>query len=976
MNYQNDIGGHLKASRGVSHLTVNASALADESTSEVDDGSKFSDRETPNLKDETAIVGIERDIFLKAILQLLDQRDTNIEASRSFKRLNSGFIKSDIIKAGSLRKASGSSIFLWKEKFVELRHGVFTYEDDIGWGDGHKKKSIVLAIDQCRCKPIESGSSQGHWLFELSVVNGRQRLWMCASSNERDSWVQAINTAILGSAGDFNPDDDNNDNDHMKDPRDEGIKEFSKGSKLLATPHFKQKGGGTAPYVTEIERYNNIKSTISQVITVRDYQKQIADLYAKKLTVPVFYVKEICGVDDSPSRQLPTPKRATAMSSSERRASAANKRALLSAQVWKDLPRDVISVNGEVISGFRGAEAMVGAIVRSVLRQADIIRAEMMKRHEDSRFDLNEGDALSCVRDVLMACNRTESGGDSYLCVNSLLSNRDLVVVTPYDTQAEPMQISIDIVDSGKRFRRDEKRNGNGNGSGNEEELRFSSSIRTCGSIDLGEDISCDFDSTSEINGTEDNKPGSVMSPSGSNGTLVSMDISQSADNQDDMKSSTKRPSTIVADLDSYAIGELLESPPTDEIMLSPKAPHNNHNRNLSYGDNRNRNNSNNIRPPDASPLLKHSNTAGTGTGATGTGVVYSGHGHGDNDNMERNGDRNNAADTAAGRERSKSGPEAFSGNFINQKSGGSNGRQRSGSEAFPAYLVPLSDTSKTSYFTRLRSSLFRKKHKPLPEPPGMSESPPLSPPCETRGTSKSFFLNMLRSPLAGVGVGVGGGGGGSSTASTSAPPAHTPSETTATADKEESVAVSASISMPQSTCSSPATSIRRSSRTDQHQHQQRESRIFFRRRSKPHVTVDDVKKGEVPSSSQTLFTATPTMCIRIQVRVKSRYRICAADPQDETEDTWASVTGCLHQLFFIKSNSNGRPAISDRLVTVTIGQLSQNFLNEQLFPKSDSPALSSSAASANMNAVVDFTSPMPSPMSLGSSYTGKNKFL
>lgn len=52
-----------------------------------------------------------------------------------------------------------------------------------------------------------------------------------------------------------------------------------------------------------------------------------------------------------------------------------------------------------------------------------------------------------------------------------------------------------------------------------------------------------------------------------------------------------------------------------------------------------------------------------------------------------------------------------------------------------------------------------------------------------------------------------------------------------------------------------------------------------------------------------------------------SNYRICKADPQDETTDTLASVSACLHQLFFIKSNCNGRPAISDRLVTITFGK-------------------------------------------------------
>ena len=120
--------------------------------------------------------------------------------------------------------------------------------------------------------------------------------------------------------------------------------------------------------------------------------------------------------------------------------------------------------------------------------------------------------------------------------------------------------------------------------------------------------------------------------------------------------------------------------------------------------------------------------------------------------------------------------------------------------------------------------------------------------------------------------------------------------------------------------------------------------RIPTRRYSSAAVSRSDMRKVRRRRCTDGAH-AVPSMCIRIQVhssyphmfvnplqlidsmlntqvRVKSTYRICAADPQDETEDTWATASGCLDQLFFIKSNCNGRPAISDRLVTVTFGRL------------------------------------------------------
>lgn len=60
-------------------------------------------------------------------------------------------------------------------------------------------------------------------------------------------------------------------------------------------------------------------------------------------------------------------------------------------------------------------------------------------------------------------------------------------------------------------------------------------------------------------------------------------------------------------------------------------------------------------------------------------------------------------------------------------------------------------------------------------------------------------------------------------------------------------------------------------------------------------------------------------MCIRIQVIAKSKYRLCNLDPQNDVADNWAIVYGSFRQVFFLKSNSNGRPSMSDRLVTIKV---------------------------------------------------------
>jgi hypothetical protein len=58
-------------------------------------------------------------------------------------------------------------------------------------------------------------------------------------------------------------------------------------------------------------------------------------------------------------------------------------------------------------------------------------------------------------------------------------------------------------------------------------------------------------------------------------------------------------------------------------------------------------------------------------------------------------------------------------------------------------------------------------------------------------------------------------------------------------------------------------------------------------------------------------------MCIRVEVRARSSYKICSQDPQGDGTDTWAMVSGTFRQIFYIKSCCNGKPSVSDRIVSI-----------------------------------------------------------
>lgn len=63
-----------------------------------------------------------------------------------------------------------------------------------------------------------------------------------------------------------------------------------------------------------------------------------------------------------------------------------------------------------------------------------------------SPFYLSESDLLACAKEIILACNRTQSGGDTYDSVNCMLCNNDYAVITPFTSEAEPMEINVEVI--------------------------------------------------------------------------------------------------------------------------------------------------------------------------------------------------------------------------------------------------------------------------------------------------------------------------------------------------------------------------------------------------------------------------------------------------------------------------------------------------------------------------------------------------
>ncbi|KAF0697906.1 Aste57867_11438 [Aphanomyces stellatus] len=108
-------------------------------------------------------------------------------------------------------------------------------------------------------------------------------------------------------------------------------------------------------------------------------------------------------------------------------------------QVFKDLERDKVKINNRVLSGAEGSECVLGALTRVFMQ---------VQAQHDEHKDLSEAQALCIVRSLLLSCNRTQSGGDTYEAVEFLYHNPALNVLCPHQLEAEPLEINVYLHDA------------------------------------------------------------------------------------------------------------------------------------------------------------------------------------------------------------------------------------------------------------------------------------------------------------------------------------------------------------------------------------------------------------------------------------------------------------------------------------------------------------------------------------------------
>jgi hypothetical protein len=332
----------------------------------------------------------EHHLFLRAILQLLAERDHTV-----------GNVEDSVVlKKGPLKKSSLSSVGrpVWKVKYVELRKGSFSYfEDEVNVVKkdkfGHK---VIPLRGSFSCEPISNKQMKGMlavpgFPFELSVEGAPTRYWLANSEAERLAWIKAI----------LNAGEEKSDVD-------------------------------LSQYTNALAVYQAVQAKLRLAKTQPEYLIGMNMVFEEPLQIPVKWVRDhVEGINSSNGA-------GSARDESTRHATEHHHRPDKSvrssiAEFWKSLSLSPVSINGTLVESdteFR-VERIVGALTRAVLEYDRSAEDESSANGKMGREIISELQAVSFARSILMSVVSSKSRDEGHFALENLCRNTNLVVVLP-----------------------------------------------------------------------------------------------------------------------------------------------------------------------------------------------------------------------------------------------------------------------------------------------------------------------------------------------------------------------------------------------------------------------------------------------------------------------------------------------------------------------------------------------------------------
>ncbi|GAX19221.1 hypothetical protein FisN_4Lh194 [Fistulifera solaris] len=343
---------------------------------------------------------LEHALLLRSVMQLLIERD-HIGVEGSVDDMD------NIIKRGPLKKTTfavgkrGHKKIraTWGIKYVELRRGNLTY-----YGDNAKngeRKTIHLRQKEAVVQEntaLDRGTDG--FPFELLVQGNPPRYWMARSEEERQSWIRAIEAAMIG--------------DETRSTRSLDL----------------------TPYRISIDASSKLKSTLSHAATKDSYINAIK--HVKKelgidqpLQLPVQWLKQ--------QMQLETSKEEDTNRNPLTRRNVPPDRVIKFSfqQFWKSMHQLNASINGFEIppSSPAAPERVVGSLTRCIL-EFDKANQNHSNIHGASN-EISELQAVSYARIILSSVLQSKKEGVTFDVLHHFLQPQSDVICISQELEDE-----------------------------------------------------------------------------------------------------------------------------------------------------------------------------------------------------------------------------------------------------------------------------------------------------------------------------------------------------------------------------------------------------------------------------------------------------------------------------------------------------------------------------------------------------------
>lgn len=358
----------------------------------------------------------EHGALLQAVLQLLAERDqVGVEGSmdNTDNIWKKGPLKKMSFAVGRRKNQRPAVAGAWKVKYVELRQGnLCYYEDSIRTG----RKTIHLR--QADTVVQESLDFGPNFVFELLVQGSPTRYWMASSEKEREEWIRAIQSAMIGDDA----------------PR---------------------KDLDLQPYQQSLEVYMSLREALQTAETQDTYLAATAEAMKEtaSLQVPVQWVRDKIENDLSPLL-LGTLKPPKYWRSPQQQLKSSI------SDFWKSMSQTTFSINGLTVprNSQLASERIVGALTRCILEfdKAFWLAAEAEQNEgEPTSADIvlsdtaqiSELQAVSYARNILLNVLRSKERQDSACAVKYLLESPGVTVVEEHRSSSRGSASSAEGMD-------------------------------------------------------------------------------------------------------------------------------------------------------------------------------------------------------------------------------------------------------------------------------------------------------------------------------------------------------------------------------------------------------------------------------------------------------------------------------------------------------------------------------------------------